>query len=263
MTAPSERETREAIRERAEKDLNDAIKTLEIAKEERDAAQKAVLNGKQLQKTTAKALTTFQNEMKGVTKKKDALHTALTADFEMVKMEGCMTPDGKKALKRILMLGLEHGFDKSLCQSFPAACQKADEARTEFEAVVFADVRAALGKHFETFVLKIQAAEPTANERKAAAAEADAGLQAAKETLAAAEDHFNKSSDAIMSRKGGVRASTTFLKGIWRDMKTSCNTADTSADDLKELNEVIATFQKLKEKEPEPEVVAEPEAVVE
>jgi hypothetical protein len=254
VTDATERTAREATRDSAQKSLDAAIKTLENAKEARAAAQKAVQDAKLNSKTCAKALSVEVRAAEAVAQKKATLQSAFTTEFELLKTEGCMSPVGKKALKHILMLGLEYEFDKSLFQTFPAACQKVDSARTEFEKVVFTDVQAAIEKQLEVLAAKVAASEPTQAEKKEAAEKAETDLQAATASLSAADEHFDKSADAITAIKPGVRAGSAYVRGIWRDMKASCNAADDLAVELQEFTEVVSAFEKLKEKVPEPEV---------
>jgi len=263
LTSDKERQTREATKAKASKDLDNAVQTLEAAKEAKATAQTALADAKVLQKTTAKDLANFQAQVQKLTQVKATLEKAVKEDFVLLKEEGCVTPVGKKALKSILMLAMEHSFDQSLFGSFPVACQKGPDARTEFEAVVFTDVQAIIDKELDVFAQKIAAAQPVEAEKHTAATQAEAGLSAAKASLTAAEDHFEKSSGAISSLQKSVRATSTFLRGIWYDMKAACEYADGLADELSAVNEVMASFQKLKEKVPEPDpppVVAEAEA---
>jgi len=261
LTSDKERQTREATKAKANKDLTEANQALEAAKEAKASAQKALADAKVNQKSTAKTFASLKGEVASLTHKMDALDKAAKEDFVLLKEEGCQTPLGKKALKRVLMLGIEHGFDQSLFGSFPVACQKGPDARTEFEAVVFTDVKAIIDKALEGFAQKIGAVQVAEAEQQAT--QAEAAVSAAKAALEKAEDHFEKSNGAIASLQKGVRATSAFVRGIWYDMQAACEYADGLSDELDAVNKVIADFQKLKEKVPEPDpppVVAEPEA---
>lgn len=279
MIAPAETERRSAAKDAAAAHL-EAVKTkLEANKASKKAGEKGVQeakkagdNGVQEAGNAVKAAQaeakTADKELQRLVDKKSALADALATEFVLLKEGASAGPVAKKAVQKVL--ALVKGFvSNTMMQTFPLVCKKPTGSRSEFEASVFNSLQGLMEREIATRTEAVGQFEPTKVAKDAALSDAqmakDAAiaegkriLEAAEATLKAADEELNATQTSHKDAAKELGKADASLRAIWGDMQEVCDAQDDLANTLKDFKENIwASFNALKEKEPEPEPVVE------
>lgn len=230
------------------------VKAAELTVQETDATWKAA------QKEEKAA----EKELQKYTDKKANLSDALANEFVLLSQNTSASAAGKMALKKLLAVGKEFALGSTLLATLPISCQKAPAGRSEFEKGVFSSVQALIEGQIQLHSQWVGEAEAVKAAKAAATASAREAFDHAKEALAAAEKVVEDTQVLIKEASKEVSKADHSLRHIWVDMEQACNAQDEITGDVKNFKEnVMGAFNELKEKEPEPEPVEEPEPVAE
>jgi len=240
--------------------------TLEVAKAKLIQDKAAVKNAEKAASDAAEALKAAKKEdadaekaFQRIAKKQESLSNALANEFELVLNNSSGCSGGKQAVKNLKALGTEFGMDNTLLETLPISCKKAPDARSEFEATVFTSLKGFINSSIAELVKQVDEAEGVKAEKKATVDSASVTLENAQAALKAATETLEATQVANTEGAKAVRKADHHVRAIWEDMRQACDAQDKAAADVQNLKEnVLAAFNKLKEKEPEPEPVEEP-----
>jgi hypothetical protein len=232
----------------------DAKAKLAASKAAQSSAQQ-VLNDAQLDsKKAKKEVTKAEQALEAQEEKTNSLSQLLAGEFAALQAG---TKD-KKVIKKAEAFGKEYKVDATLLQAILLACKKDAAARSEFENISIAKLKATIEAQIETekgqvahfTALKAEKAG-VADVRNAEVEKAETASTAATEALTAAQGAYKEAQKA-------ARQADDSVEKLWGDRKKACNTQDRLAREVVDMKENILTaFAKLKEKEPEPEPVEE------
>jgi len=261
---PAEHRKRVAAKAEAEAGVEVARAKLEASEEMQSVARKAVHDAKSALKVAQKDAASSEKEAQAHADKKTILSDLLANEFEQLQEGTSNTPEGKHAVKMLEKCGKECSLDATLLKTFPLTCKKEPSTRSEFELLMFTSLKAAITKQIEDHSVKMNALEPSKAEKLAAVANAKINLEKEEAASTAASGEISTTQGAHRDAEKQVRKAEDHFYQIWRDMKEACDAQDDLAKETKSFTEnVLTAFQQLKEKEPEPEPVEEPEAMEE
>jgi hypothetical protein len=264
VIAPAEHNSRIAKKQATESALEAATKTTEGCKEAKKAAEKAVHDAEVAEKAAEKELAAQEKEIKVYADKKAVLADSLATQFTLLKEGTSAGAAGKKAVEKLLKFGKECDLDSTLLATFPITCKKPAATRSDFEQVMFTTLETGISGKINELTQKIAGCEAPKAQKTGAVAAAKAALEQAEAALTAAGEALSAAQGAQKEAAKEVSKATTYLQSIWIDMKKVCDAQDEVAGEVKNFKENILTaFEALKNKEPEPEPVDEPEPVEE
>jgi chromosome segregation ATPase len=264
VTSLQEHERRTNSKKAAEAALEAAKAKVEASKEARHTGQKSVDGAQSALKAAQKESAAMDKEIKHHEDDKAKLVSLEETEFVLLRDGSSHGAAGKKAVQKISALGKTFGLDHTLLQAFPEACKKPDANRSEFEKMIFDRIKAGIERNIGEAGQKLAEAEPVKAQKESAVASAKDALEKAEAALKAAEDELAANQTAQKEGAKDVSKADKDLHRIWSDMREACDAQDEMANELKRLQEDVSdAFQKLREREPEPEPVEEPEPVVE
>lgn len=263
VITPAERKNRTAAKQAAEAHLEATKAKLEANKATKKAAEKSVEDAGAALKEAKKEEKAQEKDMQKNVSKKDALTSALADEFVMLSEGTSAAAPGKKAVKKLVGLGKEYGLGDTLLTAFPITCKKPVAARTDFETMMFASLKALIEGVIQGLEQKLAEAEPVKAAKVGAAAAAGGALEQAEAALKAADDELTATQTAHKDAGKDVASADKHLRKLWEDMRQACESQDGLANNVKNFQDNVWTaFNQLKEKEPAPEPV-EPEPVEE
>jgi len=263
IITPNENNRRIKAKQAAEAHLEATKQKLEGNKASVKASNKAVEDAESAVKEAQKEEKAAEKELQRFVGKKAALVDSLANEFEGLKGGTLVKAAGQKAVSKLLSLGKEYrlGSD-TLWASLPITCKKAPEVRTEFENSVFERVKFLIDGQIAELTKKVAELEPVKAGKVNATAGAKGALEAAQAALTAAENELAATQEANKNAHKEVGKADHVLRQIWHDMQKVCDAQDSLAKEVANFKEnVWSAFNQLKNKEPEPEPVAEPAAV--
>jgi len=261
VIAPAERTRRGNAKTEADTHLEAVKAKMEADKANRKAADQAVDEASSALKAAEKEEKAAEKELQKLVTKKDNVSNVLANEFVMVR-DG--TTGGKKAVQKVIAVGKEYGLDGTLLQTLPHACGKPVEQRTEFESMMFTNLQSLMERVIAGLSQNVAEAEPVKNAKTAAVAAAKAASDQAQAVLKAAEDTLEATQQSQRDAMKAVSQAESHRRKLWDDMRNVCDAQDSASFDLKNLKENIwPSFEKLREKVPEPEPVEEPEPMEE
>jgi hypothetical protein len=261
VIAPAERAKRTKAKQDAEAHLEAAKAKLETNKAGKKASEKEVEDTTNAFKAAEKLLKAAEKAVAKTQVKQEEMRNVLAYEFVMVK-EGASasiaSADGKRAVKKLIELGKQYGLDSTLLVTLPITCKKDVANRTEFEMMMFNSLQALIDGVIKELAAKLTEEDQDRAAKEAAAANANATMEKAKDVFKAASDELEATQAASAEAAKEVRKADANLRGLWEDMRKACDSQDSLAGEVKNFQECILTaFAELKEKEPEPEPVAE------
>jgi chromosome segregation ATPase len=262
IIAPAERAKRSSAKQEAEAHLEAMKAKLEADKAAQKAQQKAVEEAQDALKAAQKEDKAAEKELRRHVDKKATLSNTLAHEFVMLKEGTSTSAEGKKAVQKLLALGKEYGLDSTLLHTFPITCKKPVASRTEFETMTFSSLQALIDRVIDGLAQQVAEAEPVKAAKLAAMTSAQEALDGAKAAFKAADTELAATQTAKQEATKNVAKADSVLRKLWEDMRAVCEAQDGLTNDLQGFKDnVLAAFQAAKEKEPEPEPVAEPEPV--
>lgn len=229
-------------------------------KNARNAAEQAMEEARKAAAVAAREERSANGVLQRFVDEKDHVTSVLATEFVALR-DG--TGAAGKAVKTVTDCGNKYGLDSTLLHTLPVTCKKPAADYSEFETMMFTSLEGLLKNVITDLEKKIAEATPAKNEKAATAAAATQASDNAKAAFKAACDEWDNQQKATAEASKAITASDAARRRIWEDMRRACDSADAAAAELKTLKEdVFGAFEKLKEKEPEPEPV-EPEPVEE
>jgi len=230
----------------------------------RKAADQALEEAEDALKAAQKEEKSAEKEFHRYVDKKAHVSNVLANEFVMLRDGTSGGAGGRKAVNNLVAVGKEYGLDSTLLQTLPITCKKPAGNYTEFETMMFANLQGLMERVISDLTQKIAEAEPVKASKSAAVVAATETLANSKAALTAASVAWDNQQKATSAASKAVHQADAHRRKLWEDMRHVCDTADGAAKELATLKEDIwAAFQKLKEKEPEPEPVEEPEPLEE
>lgn len=261
VIAPAEHAKRTSAKKAAEAALEALKAKVEAKKEVQSAARKAVHDAEKEIKAAEKDAARAEKEMQAQVDKKTDLSELLVNEYVLLKDGDSHSPAGKAAVKKVMAVGKEYHLDDTLLQTLPLTCKKEPESRTEFEVMMFTSLKTAIDRQIDGLTQKLVELEPGKAQKLSAVAAAQGNLDKAEAALTAASDDLHSAQAANKDANKEVSKADDFLYKIWQDMKVACDSQDELRKEVENLKDnVFTAFHQLKEKEPEPEAVEEPEA---
>jgi hypothetical protein len=257
-----ERAKRVAAKSEAEKSLEGLKATSEEKQAKKTTAHSAEKEAKNALKAAKQFAAKVESEVQDFADKKESLSSMLAKEVALLKEGTCTSPEGKVALKTVTKLSKKFNFDDALLNLLAPTCQKEASARTEFELMSFTSLESSINKEIAALAEKVSETEPRKAETSAAVEAATTALQQAESAVNAADEELKTANAVLKEASKGASKAAEHLGAIWKDMKEACDAQDELAKQLQAFKDnVLAQFQLLKEKAPEPEPVeAEPEA---
>jgi len=196
--------------------------------------------------------------------KKAHVSNVLANDFVMLRDGASGGAAGRKAVNTLLAVGKEYGLDSTLLQTLPITCKKPAANYSEFETMMFANLQGLMERVIAGLTQNIAEAESVKAAKCAVAVAATETLANAKASLTTASVAWDNQQKATAAASKALHQADAHRRKLWEEMRHLCDAADGTAKELAALQEHIwAAFQKLKEKEPDPEPVEEPKPVEE
>jgi len=258
VIAPAEHKNRMDKKNAAVAALEAAKAKVEASKQGKHNGQNAVHDAQSALKAAEKEFTSLEKEMQIHADEKAQLTSLLENEFVMLRDGSSAGAAGKKAVQKMVKSGKDYGADYTLLQTFPITCKKLPDQRSEFEQMMFTSLKASLDRSIASLSQKLAEAEPIKVQKGAAVASAKGTLERAEAALLAVSEELSTNQTAQKEAAKEVAKADAFLHQIWADMKAACDAQDALAEELKRLqDEVFASFEKLKERAPEPEPVEE------
>jgi len=260
VIAPAEHARRKSALAEANEGLEAAKAKLDEKKEAQVAAKKSVQEASSVLKAAEKDAAKTEKEMQALADKKAALSSALENEFLMLRDAASTTPEGKKALQKMQAIGKQYSLDDTLMGTLPPTCKKDPANRSEFETLMFNQLKGAIEKEIEKLTTDLAALEPTKAEKVGVVATAKEAVEKVDVTLSAANEELSAAQAANKEAAKEVSKADDYLYQIWGDMKVACDLQDELRASVKNFKETVLTaFQALKEQQPE-QAVEEEEA---
>jgi len=255
ITSPAEKAKREAAKTALETELKDATAKLEERTQQKQAAATELQQATTFLKEKKKAVSKASADLQKATDQKTELTSAIAGELEFLRNSCSSSSAGKKALKTIAALGKLCRLEQTLLASFPLACKKEVEARTESDNLMFKEMASALEKKLAECTKEVSELEVAKTRQEAESEEAGKTLDAAQEGLTKAEEAIKDARTVVKDVKRNLDGAVSYSSCIWSDMKEACEATERASRDLKAFTEdLLPTFQRLQNKEREPEV---------
>jgi len=227
---------------------------VENDKAAKKAAEKAVGEAEDVLKAAKAEHKKAAADLSKVNDKKAHVTNVLATEFALLETGTSNSPGGKKAVQTLVGLGKEYGLDGTLIATLPITCKKEAETRTEFETMLFSNLKGLLEGTINGLAQKVSEAEPEVSSKDAQMTAAQAALAGAQDALKAASDELAATQTAISTANKDLHKADAHRRHIWADMRHACDSADSLAKQVSQLKgEIFDAFNKLKEKEPAPE----------
>jgi chromosome segregation ATPase len=254
MIAPAEHKKRTSVKKEADDALAAAQAKLEASKTSLHTCRESVKDAQKSLAASEKEVTAAEKDFKKISASKDQLSELL----------GELETHTTKGLKKLEAFGKEMKLDGTLLQALPFACKKAPSDRSDFDKLVCTDVKSKIDGEIVSVDKSVAEAEATKAGKAAQVEACKEKVTAAQTAVTAAEEANTAAQGAVKEAEKEVKKADDSLNNIWADMKEVCDAQDGVKADIKTFKEeVLMAFETLKNKEPEPEPVVEPEPVAE
>jgi len=238
VVSPNERQARTAAKNTAAETLQGLQQKLEANKGTKKDCEKNLVEAENALAAAKKEQAAAIKDLSKIVTKKESLSNVLEKEYALLLGGTSGSAEGKKAVKKLVDLGKQFDVDSTFWQLSPSLAQQQAEA------------------------------EPVVQGKEAATNGAQEGLTAAKAALKAAEDELKATENAKKQATKDLSQADHHLRRLWEDMRKVCEAQDSCKAAVDKFqSDTVATFNELKEREPEPEepepAAEEPEPAVE
>lgn len=264
VISPNERQARTAAKNTAAETLQGLQQKVEANKSSKKDCEKNLVEAEKALAAAKKDQAAATKDLSKIVAKKESLSNVLEKEYASLLGGTSGSAEGKKAVKKLVDLGKQFDVDSTLLATFPITCKKKVADRTEFETNMFSSLKASIDNSIAALAQQQAEAEPVVQGKDAATNGAQEGLAAAKAALKAAEDELKATENAKKQATKDLSQADHHLRKLWEDMRKVCEAQDSCKAAVDKFqSETVATFNELKEREPEPEEPEEPEPVAE
>lgn len=255
---PGSKERREAAATCTEKELAGLKEAISSKKLELEGEIKTLGEAQAALKKAEKEQKDGDASLAALEAKKARIESVLAESLSFLK-ENPIRSD-HKALKAIVKLGKELGFDQTMLSILPELAKKSQDVRSEFDNLSMQNIDEEFAKHVEALSSAVKEGESCKAARAEAVSSAQAAMAEAQKRKAEAEVALNAARSAeragALSLKEAKKAAASWLS----DARETMDAYDQAVLAQADFSSVLATFAELKEFEPSPPPKAEEEA---